>query len=89
MFHPEHRDHLLAIEVPDEVKPNQSVRMLRGKGAPSPVEPLFQHKGYSLSPPKEHRHFQSFKNYLTPFIYHLFRDSETKKAQNLSSRSST
>ena len=31
MFHPEHRDYLTAMEVPDSAKPNQRVRALRGK----------------------------------------------------------
>lgn len=80
MSHPEHRDYLIVLEMPQEAKPNQRATELRGKSG-SLHQVILKHEGYSLIIPKCLENFQSFKKHRTPFIYHVLRDSVARKTE--------
>lgn len=82
MFHPEHRDYLIVMEMPHEAKRNQRATVLRGKSG-SLHQVILKHKGYPLIIPKCLKNFHSFKKHRTPFIYQVLRDSVARKTQNL------
>lgn len=77
MFHLEHRDYLIVMEIPNQRQQDC------GKKNGSLHQVILKHKGYSLTIPKWLKNFQPFKKNMTPFIYQVLRDSVARKTQNL------